>query len=185
MSSLLNPLLCRLPNCLGFLPRVFAVLLLSLAAACAALSGQDAPSVKVAGLEPLTSEGLELRFALKMRVQNPNDAPIDFDGIAVELDLDGRGLASGVSNQKGQIARYSEQVITIPVSISALTALRQVLARIGSVERGDVAEGTVSYSLKGKLGGVSGAFDAVRFADQGELNLFAPEGVSLPRPASR
>ena len=172
-------------NPVAILPRAIAVLLLVLVAGCATLAGQDAPSVKVAGLEPLVSEGLELRFALKMRVQNPNGAPIDYDGIAVELDLDGRGLASGVSNQKGQIPRFGEQVVTIPVSISALTALRQLLSRIGSVERGDVSAGTISYSLKGKLGGVSGAFDAVRFVDQGELNLFAPEGARLPTPVPR
>ena len=44
----------------------------------------------------------------------------------------------------------------------ALAALEKLAAR-GEVTRGD----------------------AVRFADQGELNLFAPEGVSLPRPAPR
>lgn len=165
------------------LRRVIAVSLMSLVAGCASFAGQDAPSVKVAGLEPLASEGLELRFALKMRVQNPNGAPIDFDGIAVELDLDGRGLASGVSDEKGQIPRYGERIVTIPVSISALTALRQLLARVGSVERGDAAGGTISYALKGKFGGVSGAFDAVRFADQGELNLFSPDGVKSPRPS--
>ncbi len=168
----------------SFLPRSIAVLLLTCIAGCAALSGRDAPSVKVAGLAPLASEGLELRFALKMRVQNPNTEPIDYDGIAVELDLDGRGLASGVSNQKGQIPRYGEQVLTVPVSISALAALRQLLSRIGSADR-DLAGGTISYSLKGKLGAAAGGFDAVRFVDQGELNLFDPSAATLPRDGSR
>ncbi|MGE0315210.1 MAG: LEA type 2 family protein [Lautropia sp.] len=169
-------------NRMLLLPRIAVLMLISCVAGCAAFTATDAPVVKVAGLEPLASEGLELRFALKMRVQNPNDAPIDFDGVAVELDLDGRGLASGVSNQAGQVPRYGEQVLTVPVSISALTALRQLLARVGSADR-DLAGGAISYSLRGKLGAAGGGAGAVRFVDQGELNLFAPGAATPPRVA--
>jgi LEA14-like dessication related protein len=142
--------------------------------ACAGLGGLDMPIVKVVGLSPLPNEGLELRFALKLRVQNPNDTPIEFDGVAVELDLDGKGLASGVSDQRGQVPRYGELVVTVPVSISALSALRQVLSRIGAVERGGTAGGVVSYALQGKFGAAAGGFAAMRFSDRGEINLFAP-----------
>jgi len=38
---------------------------------CATLPSNDGPSVRVVGLEPLPSEGLEVRFALKLRVQKP------------------------------------------------------------------------------------------------------------------
>jgi len=88
--------------------------LITLLNGCATLSGADAPNVQVVGLEPLPSEGLEIRFALKLRVQNPNESPLSYSGMSVSLDIDGRGLASGVSSDSGQIPRFSDEVLTIP-----------------------------------------------------------------------
>ena len=51
--------------------RAATLLLLALLSSCATLQEGDPPNVRVVGLEPLTSEGLELRFALKLRVQKP------------------------------------------------------------------------------------------------------------------
>ena len=143
-------------------------------AGCAAFSSLDAPKVTVAGLSPLPSEGLELRFALKLRVQNPNDLPIEFDGVAVDLDIDGRGLASGVASERGQVPRYGEQVITVPVSISAFSALRQMLSRISAGAHANLGDGVVTYALSGKFGSPGGGPGALRFTDKGEMNLFAP-----------
>lgn len=153
---------------------VCSILLSCLVAGCATLSGRDAPDVRIVGLEPLPSEGLELRFALKMRVLNPNDTPITFDGLAVKLDLDGRGLASGVSDTKGEIPRFGEQVLTLPVSISAFSAVRQFLSRVGEDQNeNDSVTKPISYSLSGKLGGGAGVTSSVRFAASGELDLFS------------
>lgn len=150
-----------------------AIMLFAFLSGCATLSGQDGPSVRVVGLEPLQSEGLELRFALKLRVQNPNSAPLAYDGMSVNLDLDGRGLASGVSDESGEIPRFSETVLTVPVSISAFSAFRQVLARISDTQSEKTAlTKPLAYSLKGKLG-AAGSLVATRFKDQGELDLFS------------
>lgn len=153
---------------------VLPILLACLITGCATLSGRDSPDVRIVGLEPLPSEGLELRFALKMRVINPNDTSISFDGLAVKLNLDGRGLASGVSDAKGEIPRFGEQVLTIPVSISAFSAMRQILSRVGE-NPDDQAnlKKPISYSLSGKLGGGAGVVNSVRFATTGELDLFS------------
>src|SRR4051812_21181666 len=40
---------------------------------CAGLFGADPLRVSVAGIEPIASQGLEIRFNVKLRVQNPND----------------------------------------------------------------------------------------------------------------
>lgn len=160
-----------------FLPTVL-VLLAVLISGCATLSERDAPSVSVVGLEPLESEGLELRFALKLRVQNPNSAPLAYDGMSVSLDLDGRGLASGVSDVSGEIPRFSDEVLTVPVSMSAFSALRQLMARAKEVQKdGDALRQPIAYSLKGKLG-ATGMTMATRFSDKGEMDLFSSEGDS-------
>jgi LEA14-like dessication related protein len=113
-----------------------------------------------------------MRFALKLRVQNPNENTLVYDGMSVNLNLDGRGLASGVSNTSGEIPRFSDAVLTVPVSISAFSVVRQLLARAGAMES-DEGQQPIAYSLKGKLGAPAGSLGAVRFSARGDLNLFA------------
>ncbi len=136
--------------------------------ACAALSGADTLRVNVVGIEPLQGEGLELRFAVKLRAQNSGAAAIDYDGVVLELELNGKALASGVSDQKGSVPRYGEAMFNVPVSISAFAALRQALGFADSQSLDKVP-----YVLRGKLG--SGAFGAMRFTDEGILRW--PQGA--------
>jgi len=157
-----------------FLP--FVSLLIALLSGCATLSGGDGPNVRVVGMEALPSEGLEVRFELKLRVQNPNETPLIYDGMSVRLDLDGRGLASGVSNISGEIPRFSDAVLTVPVSISAFSVVRQLLARADAMGEEGATNQPIAYSLKGKLGAPEGSFGAVRFSDTGDLNIFASDG---------
>ena len=139
---------------------------------CATLSGIDAPNVRVVGLEPLPSEELEIRFALKLRVQNPKESPLVYDGMSVSLDLDGQGLASGVSDATGEISGFSDAVLTIPVSISAFSVVRQLLTRATQSQSNGSVSQPVTYKLNGKLGAPQGSVRATRFSDSGELDLF-------------
>lgn len=91
---------------------------------CASLT-REPVRVSVVGLDPLVGQGLEMRFSLKLRVQNPNDAPIEYDGISVSLDLNGMPFASGVSDRSGVVPRFGEAVLDVPVSVSAFAAARQ------------------------------------------------------------
>ena len=48
--------------------------------ACATLPDTDPLVVDVAGIESLPSEGAELRLLVSVRIQNPNDAAVEYDG---------------------------------------------------------------------------------------------------------
>jgi LEA14-like dessication related protein len=133
-------------------------------AGCETMMARDALRVSVVGVEPLKGEGLELRFIVKLRVQNPNDAPVDFDGVALDLELNGKNLASGVSDEKGTVPRFGETVISVPVSVSAFAAVRQAMGLSDAAARGELP-----YVVRGKLAG--GAFGSVRFTDSGTLKL--------------
>jgi hypothetical protein len=135
--------------------------------ACSTLPNRDPLSIDVAGIEPLPSEGLELRLAVRVRIQNPNDTAIEYSGAALDLDLNGRKLASGVSDAMGTVPRYGEAVLEIPVTISALNMARQVLGFSNTQKQRDV-----SYSVRGKLEG--GWFGTRRFTDEGTFELPAP-----------
>src|SRR5690606_7226902 len=102
--------------------RILTLLLpLCLLGACSSFESRDPLRVELAGLKPLPAEGLEARFELSMRVQNPNAQAVDFDGLAVDLDLNGQPLISGVSNQRGVVPRFGETLVRLPVSLSALS----------------------------------------------------------------
>jgi len=131
---------------------------------CAGLGLREPIKVTVAGLEPLPSEGLETRFAVKLRVQNPNELPLDFDGVVLDLELGGMDFGSGVSAQHGSVPRYGETLITVPVTVSAIAILRQLLALTES--RG---EPRIQYRLRGRLGGIG--LSGARFSSEGELTL--------------
>jgi hypothetical protein len=147
-------------------PFLLSILCLALAG-CAALAGHDPVRVQLAGLQPLPGEGLEWRMLLKLRVQNPNDVAVDYDGAAVELLLRGQAFATGVSSERGSVPRYGEAVLTIPVTVSALGVVRQVVDLVGGREAGPL-----DYALRGKLGGTAlggTPLGAVRFESSGRL----------------
>lgn len=132
--------------------------------ACASLQARDAMQVTVAGIEPLQGEGLELRMMVALRVQNPNDAPLDYDGVYVKLDVQGKTFATGVTDVGGTVPRFGEAVIEVPVTVSMLRMARQVLGMMG--------EGPgekIRYAMSGKLSGTG--HGTLRFRSEGELDL--------------
>ena len=90
------------------------------------------------------------------------------------LELNGRRLASGVTDRIGTVPRYSEAVFTIPVTISAFDMARQVFAFVST---NDASE--VRYRVRGKLEG--GLFGTRRFVDEGTFELPPPHGAVPPR----
>jgi hypothetical protein len=140
-----------------------SLLLLTLSA-CALFPDRDPLNINVVGIDPLPSQSLEVRFAVKLRLQNPNETPIDYNGVALNLEVNGHPLATGVSDQQGSIPRFSEAILTVPVSISAFSVLRQTLG-LSQTQSLD----NLPYVLRGKLAG--GLFGTMRFVDRGSLSL--------------
>jgi len=143
---------------------VFLLLALLGPAACTSLPEQDPLKIGVVGIEPLPTEGMEMRLAVKIRVQNPNDRPVEFTGAALDLELNGRDLASGVSSEGGTVPRYGETVFTVPVTITAFDVARQLLGATNLANQKEIP-----YRVKGKLEG--GMFGTHRFSDEGTFNL--------------
>jgi LEA14-like dessication related protein len=154
-------------------PWVLSMLL----AGCAAWPWAQPVQVNLVGLEALPSEGLELRVAVKLRVQNPNDTAIDYDGIALNLALRGHDLASGVSDRAGSVPRFGEAVLVVPMSVSVTALLKQGFA-LASGE-----SGPLDFVASGRLSGPG--FLAVPFESRGTLQwpaaLAATTGASGPQ----
>lgn len=150
--------------------RAFLLVAVALGAlgGCASLPHQDPIQVTVAGIESLPGEGMEVRMLVKLRVQNPNQAPIDYSGTYVKLDVLDRTFASGVSSEAGTVPGFGESVIAVPVTVSVLRMVRQVVGILDGqpVER-------ISYAMSGKLDG--GLFGTRRFTARGDFELPKPE----------
>ena len=141
--------------------------------ACASLPSKDPLQVTVAGIESIPGDGMELRMLVKLRVQNPNQAPIDFSGVYVELDVQGKTFATGVSNEAGTLPGFGEVVVAVPVTVSVLRMVRQVM---GVLDGQPVDK--IRYEMSGKLS--SGVFNTHRFGASGEFDLpkSAPDPIA-------
>lgn len=139
----------------------FGVLLFS---GCASLQGREPIEVIMVGVEPLQGEGLELRMLVKLRIQNPNDMALDFNGVSVEMDVQGKRFATGVSDAAGSVPRFGETIVAVPVSVSVLRIARQVMDVVNNDYRGKL-----SYEMTGKLAGP--AFNSMHFKSTGEFTL--------------
>jgi LEA14-like dessication related protein len=135
-----------------------------LSGGCASLQGREPIEVIVAGVEPLQGEGLELRMLVKLRIQNPNDVPLDYNGVSVQMDVQGRRFATGVSDAAGSVPRFGEAIVKVPVSIPVLRIARQAVGIMTDEYRGKLA-----YEMTGKLAGPT--FYGVHFKSNGELRL--------------
>ena len=146
---------------------VLLSLLLLCLSACSSFPNSDPLNVNVVGIQPLQGQDMEVRFAMKIRVQNPNGTNVNYNGVALDLEINGQPFASGVSDQSGSISRYSETVLTVPVSVSAFSVLRQTIG-LSQVQ----TLNNLPYVLRGKLAG--GLFGTTRFVDSGKLSLPGP-----------
>lgn len=152
-----------------FVLLAFEVLLFN---GCTSLRYSQPIDVVMAGVEPLQSEGLEVRMLVKLRIQNPNDVPLDFNGVSVKMDVQGKSFATGVSDTVGSVPRFGETIVSVPVSIPLLRIVRQTMDVVT-----DEYRSKVEYEMTGRLAGP--AFNSVHFNSRGEFTLPAElfEGV--------
>lgn len=157
--------------------RLFSAALIGLALLSGCATLPEPLNVTVAGIEPLQGEGMEMRMMVKLRVQNPNEKVISYKGSSVKIDVQGKSLASGVTDEAGTIPSFGEAIVSVPVTISLMSALRQALSALNG---GSIPE-KVTYQLSGKLH--TGGMSPVSFKAAGELELPKNLGQGMPAPA--
>ncbi len=133
-------------------------------AACAGLGPlREPPSVTLADIDVAEIGLLEQTLILRLRVQNPNDSEFDIDGIAYQLEVNGKPFARGVGNKKVRVPRYGVAVIETEAVSGLVKVLRQ-LDRLGGGE-----SASLSYRLSGHLS--AGSMGYLPFDYTGQLTL--------------
>jgi len=146
---------------------VRSMLLLAVLAlpACALFVDVEEPTVALADIRPISLNLLEQRFAVDLRVTNPNDFPLILDGLAVALAVNDHPFASGVGDGRYEIPRLSEGILTLSVASSLDRVVDQVTAMLSS--------GRIDYALEGHTFVELHGRHKVRFDDTGSYDASA------------
>ena len=132
--------------------------------ACAAFGVREPLNATIADLRPIEVGVLEQRYAMKVRLLNPNDAEIAFDGVVFNLEINGKPFAKGVSNQRSVIPRFGEALVDVQV----VSGLQNILQQINELIKGDRT--SLTYRITGRLY-FSGSFGYTSFDTSGEIAL--------------
>lgn len=146
--------------------RILLPALLAVLAACATPSIDfDTPEVDLVGLRPMASSGMEARFAVQLRVINPNTTPLKIDGMHYQVYLRREKVLSGVSAERVRIPAYGDGLVALEASagmLGSLALMRDLLA--------NPPDSGLPYRLEVKLS-VHGALRALRIDREGVLRL--------------
>ena len=115
-----------------------AMLALALGGCSSLMPGIEAPKVSVDSVRSLPAGGSGPRFQIVLRIATPNARALDIAGISYGMQLLGRELISGVSNQVPRIAGYTEEQVVIDAGVNLLEVLR-LLGNLGH-SRGDALD---------------------------------------------
>jgi LEA14-like dessication related protein len=143
-----------------------AVLFL-LAIGCASLRAYDyePPEVHLVDLRPIQGGLFEQRVRLDLRVVNPNDRELAARGLDLELELNQRPFARGVSRERFQVPALGEARVSVEASTSTIDLLQQVVG-LGQPRSFD-------YRLHGRMF-VDGASDGLAFDQTGRRGESSP-----------
>jgi LEA14-like dessication related protein len=115
-------------------------------AACAVFPGSlERPKVSLAGMTLIDANLFEQRFALKLRVQNPNDIELHIQALTYDLELNDKAFGSGVASAAVTVPRYGSEL----VDVEMISNLAGVLGQIA--EYGRSGASTLRYRLKGSV----------------------------------
>jgi LEA14-like dessication related protein len=112
-------------------------------------------------LAPVEATLLEQRIRLDVRVQNASEAELSVTGVALQLDINDRRLAKGVSNESFTVPRLGETKTSIEASVTLFDVARLLLDLPGRE--------TFTYEVKGKVYVGGGVRRSIRFAREGEV----------------
>jgi len=147
--------------------KVWVVLLLMLVVSgCAHLRPHfEEPGVEVVSLRMLPADGMTQRFAIGLRITNPNSVALNLAGMSYRLRLNDYDLLRGVANDIPVIEAFSETSLEVSAAINLLNSVRLVHALLAQPEQ------AVTYQLIAKLETRSRLFPAIRIQESGNIKL--------------
>lgn len=132
----------------------------------------ESPEVSLADIQVQEVKTLETSFLIQLRVMNPNDTPLDINGLKCDLALNGRKIAKGVQGAQGTIGPYESILIPVEVYASVLDMVGSLFQFIKNAGKDDASFEEVAYRLTGTVRVGSGGFAAtIPFDTDGQIDL--------------
>ncbi len=132
---------------------------------CAGLQKEfDPPGVTVESFRSLPGSEGAPRFEIGLRVTNPNAQALEIVGIAYSIELLGKQVMEGVSNEIPTIEPYGEAQVTVTASLKLFQLLR-LFASLGQ-EPTDA----IDYKVSAKID-FAGLIPTQRVEQTGEIDL--------------
>lgn len=158
----------------GSMALVLAVALL--VAACATMPKEyEVLRVHIADMTAKDVAIFEQRFAVKLRIQNPNDVDFTINGLRFGIELNERDFADGMSGQRVTVPRFGSELVDVEVFTTLGSFLRQVQELSGGGGQ------KVRYRLKGTaFVEAPGSFKAP-FDEPGEVELNLGDHADKPQ----
>ena len=148
------------------------ILASTLLVACSGLpSALAKPELKVVSLKPLSADGFEQRFAVGLRVMNPNAEDIVLRGMSYSIDIGGHDIFSGATAQVPVLKAYTETAVSVEVSANILS----VISLISDLTK--KGPENLQYTLKAKLD-VSAMLPSVSVIETGPVPFLNMQSLS-------
>ena len=139
-----------------------ALLLPALAVvACATWRGIEEPEVSLTRVVPEEMGFFEQELDVGLRIQNPNDFPLEVYGIRFDIEIDGEPVATGRDDSPFTIPAQGEREVGVKARAQSFAMLQQLVN----------AGADLSYEVDGKLLLQNAAADEVDFEHTTRLDL--------------
>ncbi|MCA1789156.1 MAG: LEA type 2 family protein [Thioalkalivibrio sp.] len=127
--------------------------------------GYERPSLLLDSFRAIPSEGMAPRFALGLRVVNPNPTPLPLRGMSYNVEFEGYKVITGVAGNLETVPAYAESLIEVQAGVDLISGLRLFNDLLQDSQRD-----RFRYNLRARLdtGGIS-RFLVVE--ESGELSL--------------
>lgn len=141
------------------------ILILFILSDCAGLGRRlEMPRVTLSNFSVQEIKVFESVFKIEMRVFNTNDVALEIKGLNCDLQLNGKRLATGVTNIKIDIPSYETGIIPMTLYSSVLDVIT-VLRGLAKTEK-------LQYEITGRIHLGKGAIPStIPFTATGELPL--------------
>lgn len=125
--------------------------------------GFEPPSVLLTSFGLMPSDGRAPRFAIGLRIINPNRSPLRVRGLAYSVELEGQRMLTGVTSRLGLVPPYGESEIELNAVIDLVSSVRFFNQLISEPNRDQL-----KYNFRARLD-VDGMLAPITLEEKGEL----------------
>lgn len=125
----------------------------------------ETPSIMLDSFRLLPSEGMTPRFAIGLRVINPNPTPLPLRGVSYSAGLEGRRLLSGVAGDLRTVPAYGEELIELQAGLDLLSGLQFLSDLLNQTQRE-----AFSFNVQARLD-TGGRMGFLTLDETGEISL--------------